>query len=422
MLARSLSILLALPLSLTGVLGATRLVAGVQEVRSPFLDLTYDEALAQACEDDRSVLLFFTEDSSVPCELMERSTWGDARVAGWIERECVAIRVDVDRDVERAMRLAVRHAPTLVFLDGQGRERGRLNGYVDAQAFLTRATGFGRGADVRERVAPSFGGDPSDPMQREHHGDALLRAGFLEEALAEYLWCWDEGLEHSPSFVGVRGSFLLGDLRDLAVGLPVETDAAMEARRAEARARLFDPAADARALHHAAMDLHALDRSYFEDLSRSIEDYEAVLAAGDSLARAGRALAGLLLEELIELGRYDLVLQANPDAVAQFQRMVERLERRRARRDLRRVEIDSLIRLGARWVEACSGAGRPDDARSIANGVLSITTGTSAWIELLGGCERAGAEELARSLHARARRELAAEELEAVDAAASWLD
>src|SRR3954449_5997823 len=42
--------------------------------------------------------------------------------------------------------------------------------------------------------------DRDDPMLRMGRGDALARGGRTEDALAEYLWCFDHGPEHAPAF------------------------------------------------------------------------------------------------------------------------------------------------------------------------------------------------------------------------------
>src|SRR5258705_11611195 len=70
----------------------------------------------------------------------------------------------------------------------------------------------------------------TDPMLRSHHADALARDGRNEEALAEYLWCFDHGLDGHPEFTGVRLSFLLSSLARLGAVHPPARQA-MEERR-----------------------------------------------------------------------------------------------------------------------------------------------------------------------------------------------
>jgi len=45
-----------------------------------------------------------------------------------------------------------------------------------------------------------------------------------KQCLEDFVWLWEESLEHRPSFVGVRSSFLLGKFRDLAAIHPPAAD------------------------------------------------------------------------------------------------------------------------------------------------------------------------------------------------------
>jgi len=51
----------------------------------------------------------------------------------------------------------------------------------------------------------------NDPSARMQFGVALAQKGKDAEALTEFLWCFDHGLEAGPAFTGVRLSFLLMD-------------------------------------------------------------------------------------------------------------------------------------------------------------------------------------------------------------------
>ena len=54
---------------------------------------------------------------------------------------------------------------------------------------------------------------------RMHRGLALKLGGQFEEALEDYLWCWDNGAAFE-SYSAVRVSFLLGYFADLAKVYP----------------------------------------------------------------------------------------------------------------------------------------------------------------------------------------------------------
>jgi hypothetical protein len=72
------------------------------------------------------------------------------------------------------------------------------------------------------------------PMSRKHNGQRLADKGKYAEALAEYLWCFDEG-GASPEFVGVRVSFLMLELERLSQVYPPTRDALLSRRDAAAQ-------------------------------------------------------------------------------------------------------------------------------------------------------------------------------------------
>lgn len=56
----------------------------------------------------------------------------------------------------------------------------------------------------------------SDIRERTEHARELLRRGEWEAATTEYLWLWNNMLAYEQSLVGVRHSFLLGEMEELA--------------------------------------------------------------------------------------------------------------------------------------------------------------------------------------------------------------
>ena len=61
--------------------------------------------------------------------------------------------------------------------------------------------------------------DPLDPCNRMITADRLVGEGKEAEALVIYLWCFDHGVAADPAFRGVRDSFLLARIRQLAGAL-----------------------------------------------------------------------------------------------------------------------------------------------------------------------------------------------------------
>jgi hypothetical protein len=89
----------------------------------------------------------------------------------------------------------------------------------------------------RARTAARYNGIMS-PDYRMHQAQKLARAGKHQEALEEYLWCFDHGLEDDPGWYCIRISFLLADIKTLGDSYP-PAFATLEERRAAVEKKLL---------------------------------------------------------------------------------------------------------------------------------------------------------------------------------------
>jgi thiol:disulfide interchange protein len=107
-----------------------------------FSRASYEEAEAEARASGRLLLVDVTASWCPPCQMMERETWPDERVAEWVERNAVAVQVDVDRRGDLAQQFGVRGVPTLV-VRRDGTELGRTSGGLGPDELLGWLEGFG---------------------------------------------------------------------------------------------------------------------------------------------------------------------------------------------------------------------------------------------------------------------------------------
>lgn len=145
-------------------------------------------------------------------------------------------------------------------------------------------------------------GDPNDPMLRMRLGDAYREAGQDEAALKEYLWCFDEGEQHTVGFHGVRLSFLLQDIEQLGRRYPPAMTALFERRRA-AEKRIVDGSAE--------YD----DVAVFWSINWALDEPESTIALYDRVKNAGllsapalKALANKCFNLLVDAKRYQRVV------------------------------------------------------------------------------------------------------------------
>jgi hypothetical protein len=127
--------------------------------------------------------------------------------------------------------------PTVVVVK-DGEPFDRKVGYQGPAQLIAWLTGVKEGKSTEMVLRESIeGGDLSGPAlvsKRQELARLLLNSGEYEEAMRQYVWLWNNMLEHDRSMVGVRSSFMLGEIERLMEAHdPAETR--FESIRAEAR-------------------------------------------------------------------------------------------------------------------------------------------------------------------------------------------
>ena len=104
-----------------------------------------DALLSQAKTDGRPVIIDFSATWCTPCRELDEKTFHDPAIVRQAGKDVVMIKIDLTRSGdplhERLLaQYAVKGVPTVVFIDGQGRERHdlRLVDYLPPDEFLKR--------------------------------------------------------------------------------------------------------------------------------------------------------------------------------------------------------------------------------------------------------------------------------------------
>ena len=114
--------------------GSGRPAAGAASAMPWHADL--DAALARADAEKKLVMVEFYTDWCGWCEVMDKKTFADATVQEQLKR-LILVKVDADREGrEAARRYRVNGFPTMLFVDAQGREVGRVPGFLPPAPFL----------------------------------------------------------------------------------------------------------------------------------------------------------------------------------------------------------------------------------------------------------------------------------------------
>lgn len=283
----------------------------------PFVELSFREAAERASREGRLLLLDFTASWCPPCRKMETVTWPDADLRAWLAERVVAIQVDLDAEPELARRFGVQAIPTLVFLRGE-EVLDRHTGFLDAQELRAWGAGLLAGrtmADAREGELQRMA-QARDARTLHDYAKELAGLGRLDEATAAYVRAWDAS-RGEPSMAGVRHSFLMSEMLELAERHPPARSAFERLRQASAlRAFASDPPG-------------AQDLDDWFSLCKALDHEEDVVAWFEQAVDGQGRLYGsrfeapqdprleplrMLVEQaLIDAGRYDDVMRLYED-------------------------------------------------------------------------------------------------------------
>jgi thiol-disulfide isomerase/thioredoxin len=361
-----------------------------------FSDLSFDAASQKAGQTGKIVLVDFYTTWCGPCKMLDKNTWTDAGVINLLQQKAVALRLDAEIETNLATRYKINAYPSVLLIKPDGTELDRLVGYRDPKTFMAdfNAALSGKDSVTRAKEALTAAGT-NNPMAHMEYARSLAQKGRNAEALEEYLWCFDHGLEAGPSFVGVRLSFLLSDLKNLGVRYPA-AEKALESRRDERQAKVLAGSADRQTI----IDLVSLNGT--------LEQKEKNLALFDRLPAASllrEQFAGQIMDQLLEARRY-ADIPGTREAKAAFGKQADRYNQILAsmpkdysmRGQLEENLRHSTVATGARFFEALAGLERNEEARELAQQILKFDASAATRAMLAKAAGRAGNAELAQSV------------------------
>lgn len=396
--------------------------APVASADGPFRNITFDQAREAAAKEGKIVLVDFYTTWCAPCKALDQKTWPDPAVVTWLTEKTIALKIDAEKEVALAERYRIGAYPTILLVKADGTEIDRITGFRSAVTLLGEMNDAIAGRDAIARAkAKLTGAAANDPMARMDYADALAKKGRYEEALAEYLWCYDHGTEHDPAFVGVRSSFLLGAIQQLGHRFE-PAHAALRARRDSATTSLQTGAPSAQL----AVDVVMLNMALGER-ERTLATYDALGKSGDVASEAREAILYFAADDFLAARRYGDVLASVDDALAAFDRHAKLTEEviaedaaaAKASPTAEEAEMAAAIReyrkndtrrTGARLYEALLGAGRDAEAAKLLDRILAFDASADLYAALISGAKRAGKPAAAEGIAKRALANLPKEE------------
>jgi thiol-disulfide isomerase/thioredoxin len=365
----------------------------------PFQDLTLDQATAAAARDKKVVMIDFFTTWCGPCKKLDKKTWTDPEVQKWLGEHVVALKMDAEREVELAKKHRIDGYPTMLFLKADGTELDRIIGYKDPAEFLRIAADALAGKNEVSRAKEKLAGHENDPDSHQDYGDALREAGRYEEALAEYLWCFDNGRK-APGYAGVRLSFLLSKIKQLGTRYP-QVIKALEDRRDAAEARLV-AGADS---FEDAQDSLALNRELGAG-ARSLELFDK-LRKQKPLTRSLRiAFSNEVFPLLVDGQRYKDAVELfdDPEGYVTWKlKMVASMPGRETDEDKSAESFLRQMAIGecSKMYEALVGADLKDAAGKVADRLIQFSATGTTYSTLVQSAARARALDVAKSVGER---------------------
>jgi hypothetical protein len=222
-----------------------------------------------------------------------------------------------------------------------------------------------------------------DAKTRHIHAQELARERKNDEALAEYLWCYDEGMRKVSGFSAIRNSILVLEIVRLGKSHPPALQALRD-RRDLAREKLSEDAED----HSAQADFGGINQALGE-VATNMTFYDQLPAGSKGRSSFGR----IVLDQLIEAKRYKDAVQAVP--YEGFMRILA-TDRKILESSPDKSILTNIITKGGKELEILAGAGRLEEAQSLLKALREVDNSEATQKLLRAHLDRAGHAELAK--------------------------
>ena len=209
----------------------------------PFVSMDFEKALAEAKKKDKPIFIDFFTTWCNPCKMLDQTTWKDKKVIAWLSEKTIPLKLDAEKETELAQKYKVAGYPTLLFVKADGTEIDRIMGYMPAEDFLSEANGLLQGKDALARAkdkAEANGG--KEPIPHLRYGQMLWQKQKNEEALKQFLWCFDEGGKNDAMFAESGRAYVAMVIAELGKTYPAAKDALQERHDAAQKAVEADKA------------------------------------------------------------------------------------------------------------------------------------------------------------------------------------
>ena len=126
---------------------------------------TFKDVLSKAKEQKKVLMVDFYTDWCKWCVELDRKVYTENSVAGFANKNQINWKVDAEKGegIDLAKKYNISGFPTIVFIDGNGKEIDRIVGYYPAPEFLQMMKDYNSGVNTTGSLKDMIKKDPNDP-------------------------------------------------------------------------------------------------------------------------------------------------------------------------------------------------------------------------------------------------------------------
>lgn len=178
-----------------------------------FFEGTYEEALQLASAENKGIMIDFNTEWCIWCRNLEMRVFTDDDFANFVNANLINMKVDAEKGdgVALAEMFEARGFPTTVYLNSEGKELGRVAGYMPAKDFLKFAKELIVDGLTKDNLAAEIENGSIDPKILYHYAERLYSDRDNDGALKFY-----EMVADGDSDLRIDGQFMVAIVKEEA--------------------------------------------------------------------------------------------------------------------------------------------------------------------------------------------------------------
>ena len=101
-----------------------------------------NKAIEQAHAENKSIMLLFDQKDCYYCNEMKEKTLSNPEIISKLNEKCISVIIDINNEPKIASKYKVFGTPTIIFLDSNQKQIGKVEGFIDANGFLNTLKGI----------------------------------------------------------------------------------------------------------------------------------------------------------------------------------------------------------------------------------------------------------------------------------------